>query len=52
MNYIITVINAGETFYLRSTTWTSEIERATVYANHNDAIAAGKIHGPEYQKGL
>lgn len=35
--YVITYIHNGEKYYLRSTIWTSALDRATRYANDQEA---------------
>ena len=37
--HIATLSHLGNTFYLRSTVWTSERDRATVFASHEEAQA-------------
>lgn len=40
MSYVATLPHLGNTFYLRSTVWTGERSRATVYATAEEALTA------------
>lgn len=39
-NYIVKVFNGGETWFLRSTVWTSDMSRASRFATAEDARKA------------
>jgi hypothetical protein len=42
MTYIVTVINKGETYYLRGTTWSAHLDRADFHQTREAAAAAAK----------
>ena len=49
MSHIVTLIHLGNTFYLRSTVWTSERDRATMFATV-EAAQAGLNKAKQFMK--
>jgi len=49
MTYVVNVINQGQSWYLRGTTWTGEAERASRFASEQ-AARAGLLKAKPFMK--